>query len=298
MKKIIKIGTRGSQLAIVQAKMVQKALKDLSNTDSELIIIKSKGDIDQDTPVTMLGAGTFTNEINQQVVLKNIDIAVHSCKDLPGNLEDGLEIAAVLERGSYFDVVVYKGSDHFLESPESKAVVATGSPRRRAQWKFRYPNHQFEELRGNIETRLKKLEESTWQGIIMAEAALQRLEIKNVQTKRLISSIPSACQGTIAVVCREDSEWHDKIVLINHATTFEVTKIEREFIKNLPINCDTPLGVLVYANENHFSLKAELFDARYNSRIEIHETCEKNKVQNFGMLSASKFLSIGAGKML
>ncbi|HEY1023118.1 MAG TPA: hydroxymethylbilane synthase, partial [Flavisolibacter sp.] len=151
----LRIGTRDSQLAVWQATLVQGLLKE-AGVPSELVYMKSEGDIDTVTPLYALGVtGVFTKTLDAALLNNRIDIAVHSMKDVPTQLAQGIQQAAVLKRASHKDILVYKDGTDFLEDPDSVATIATGSIRRVAQWLHRFPHHRTENLRGNVNTRLR-----------------------------------------------------------------------------------------------------------------------------------------------
>jgi hydroxymethylbilane synthase len=165
--KIIRIGTRDSELALWQAHTVQKKLNDLGYK-TQIIAVKSQGDIILDKPLYELGiTGIFTKTLDIAMINGDVDIAVHSMKDVPTALPVGIVQAAVLERASTLDILVHKGNLDFLESA---GTIATGSLRRQAQWLNKYPNHTLVDLRGNINTRMQKLQDSDWNGAIFAAA--------------------------------------------------------------------------------------------------------------------------------
>src|SRR6476620_7221097 len=172
MQPPVKIGTRDSELAMWQANQVRNLLTHVK-IESELGFIKSEGDLDTVKPLYELGVqGIFTKALDAALLDNRIDIAVHSMKDVPTKLADGIRQAAVLKRGSFKDIIVYKNSRDFLEDKNGKAVIATSSIRRSAQWLHRYPNHTIENLRGNVNTRLRKVSTNEWDGAIFAAAGL------------------------------------------------------------------------------------------------------------------------------
>src|SRR5579859_2190700 len=178
MSTSIRIGTRESQLAVWQATRVKELLND-QGIPSELVYIKSEGDIDLKTPLYEMGVqGVFTRSLDSALLDKRIDIAVHSMKDVPTQLPDGLRQAAVLKRGAVYDLLVYKNDPGFLSQKNSIAKVATSSIRRKAQWLHRYPSHEIHNLRGNVNTRLRKLSEESWDGAIFAQAGLERIHLR------------------------------------------------------------------------------------------------------------------------
>src|SRR5688572_1636391 len=157
MSKVLRIGTRDSQLAVWQATYVQDLLKK-AGVASELVYIKTEGDTDTVTPLYALGVqGVFTKALDAALLNNRIDLAVHSMKDVPTQLAKGIIQATVLKRASYKDIFVYKNSADFLNDRDSKATIGTSSIRRIAQWLNRYPNHTIENLRGNVNTRLRKV---------------------------------------------------------------------------------------------------------------------------------------------
>src|SRR3982751_299750 len=159
MSKVLRIGTRESQLAVWQAELVKSQLAQ-NNIQSELVFIKSEGDIDLVTPLYEIGVqGIFTKTLDAALLNNRIDLAVHSMKDVPVQLADGIMQYAVLKRASYKDILVYKNDQNFLNDVNGHAIIATSSIRRMAQWLNRFPNHIFENLRGNVNTRLKKVRE-------------------------------------------------------------------------------------------------------------------------------------------
>jgi len=259
---MIKIGTRDSKLAIYQAEKVQQKLKEVG-VDAELVFVKTIGDKDQFTPLNAFkNPGIFANEINEKVQLGEIDLGVHSCKDMPSSLSADLEIGAVLERGNTVDTFVFKPSFTQKLASGETLKIATSSERRRLQWLAKYPNSEIIELRGNIPTRLQKLHDNDWDGAIYAQAALDRLEITPEFSLQLDEFVPAACQGTIAIVSRiNNGNLQLALNLINHQPTFILTQIERQVLRSLKIGCSTPFGcVATFENDGLVSLKAQLFN--------------------------------------
>ncbi|HTL09606.1 MAG TPA: hydroxymethylbilane synthase [Chitinophagaceae bacterium] len=245
MKHTIRIGTRESQLAVWQAKAVQQLLA-AHNHHSELVFIKSEGDIDLQTPLYAIGVqGIFTRSLDIALLQNKIDIAVHSMKDVPVQLPAGIVQAAVLERASYKDLLVYKGDPGFLDNVKGEAVIATSSIRRQAQWLHRYPQHRIENLRGNVNTRLQKLQDHPWNGAIFAAAGLERINLRPANAVELDWMLPAPAQGAIMVVCREaDTTCLNACQPFNHAATALCVKVEREFLQTLMGGCSTPISAL------------------------------------------------------
>src|SRR5690606_2832229 len=204
MSKTIRIGTRDSELALWQANTVSKKLNDLGYK-TEIISVKSDGDIILDKPLYELGiTGIFTKTLDVAMISGKIDIAVHSMKDVPTALPQGIVQAAVLPRANVVDILVHKGSTDFLQS---HGIIATGSLRRKAQWLHKYPSHQVEDLRGNVNTRMQKLKDNPWNGAIFAAAGLERINLKPTEYINLEWMIPAPAQGAMLVVAMHDDDF-------------------------------------------------------------------------------------------
>ena len=243
MQKIIRIGTRESQLAVWQANEVKRLLE-LEGYDAELVYIKSEGDIDLQTPLYEMGVqGVFTRSLDLALLNNRIDIAVHSMKDVPTVLPVGIIQAAVLARASQKDLFVYKSDTVFLNDFESSVVIATSSIRRKSQWLNRYPNHIIENIRGNVNTRLQKLKEQNWEGAIFAAAGLERIGVRPENSIDLNWMLPAPAQGAIMIVSRDNDNFVlDATATINNPTTASCTKIERDFLRTLLGGCSTPVS--------------------------------------------------------
>ncbi|WP_185878500.1 hydroxymethylbilane synthase [Blattabacterium cuenoti] len=247
MNRIIRIGTRDSPLAISQAIEVQKVLHRLGYC-SHLFFIKSEGDLIQNIPLYKFNkVGIFTRNLTDVLLSGKIDMAVHSLKDVPTSLPEKIVLSAYLKRGSFSDLLIYKGSSNFLLNSKIETVIATGSLRRRVFWKNRYPHHTIVDLRGNINTRLKKLYNNSWKGAIFAKVGLERLgllnDLEGVNFKVLDWMIPSPGQGIIVVSTRIDNEWiHYLTKELDDRNTRLSANIERQFLKTLGGGCVTPIG--------------------------------------------------------
>lgn len=245
MKKIIKIGTRSSPLAIYQAKIIQNFLHQ-EGFFSHLFKIQSEGDLIQNVPIYALKrVGLFTKKLVNCMLSGEIDIAVHSLKDVPINLPKEIILSAFLKRESCSDLLVYKGSSNFLYDSNLNTIIATGSLRRRAFWKSRYSHHTLIDLRGNINTRLKKLyHNSSWKGAIFAKVALERLGLlNNLKYKILDWMIPAPGQGIIVVSSLERNDIINILIQkTDHLETRLSANIERQFLKTLDGGCISPIG--------------------------------------------------------
>jgi hydroxymethylbilane synthase len=242
----IRIGTRGSRLALWQADYIEHLLRQ-SNNDIELerIIIKTEGDRDQSSSLTQIGGqGVFTKAIEEALLENRIDVAVHSLKDLPSAMPEGLFLAAVPERGPVEDVLVTKDGLSLNELGEG-ASVATGSIRRCSQLLHLRPDLDIQDLRGNIETRLNKLYQQNLDGIIMARAAIYRLELDHVKYYSFSTDemVPGVGQGAVGVQTRADDLATNEVVrLISHQETFDAVTAERAFLNELDSGCQFPVG--------------------------------------------------------
>lgn len=295
MQKIIRIGTRESQLAVWQANEVKRLLE-IEGFASELVYIKSEGDIDLQTPLYEMGVqGVFTRSLDVALLNNKIDIAVHSMKDVPTVLPVGLIQAAVLARASQKDLFVYKNDLSFLDDFASSAVIATSSIRRKAQWLNRYPNHTIENIRGNVNTRLQKLKEQNWDGAIFAAAGLERIGVRPEKAINLDWMLPAPAQGAIMIVSRKnDVLTLEATATINNPTTANCTKIERDFLRTLLGGCSTPISAFAEIKNEQLFFKGSILslDGKEKAEIELVETVESIQ-HNFGTKAAIKLLANG-----
>lgn len=276
MPRVIRIGTRDSDLAMWQAKAVQGQLEYLGH-ETQLVPLKSTGDIDTDSPIYDMGiTGVFTRTLDLALLSDEIDIAVHSLKDVPTNLPGGISQAAVLKRGNPKDLFVYKKNEEFFSQPN--AVVATGSPRRKAQWLNRYPTHTVVGLRGNVNTRLEKLENSEWNGAIFAAAGLGRLGLRPSDSFNLDWMVPAPAQGAIMIAARtEDEEMLTICAEINDEETQVCTSMEREFLNKLEGGCSAPIGALAQVKDEELTFQGVLLSLDGSRKIEIEKTVPYGK---------------------
>ena len=253
MSTTLRIGTRDSALALWQAEKVKCALEE-SGAVCEIVPIKSEGDLNLTTPIYQMGlTGVFTKTLDAALLSNHIDLAVHSLKDVPTLLAEGLTLSAILERANPQDVLV-KGSG------TDSNTIATGSLRRKAQWLNRYPKDQVIGLRGNVQTRLNKVAEQPVKGGVFAAAGLERLGLDALQIEPLPWMIPAPAQGAIAVATRM---YDEKAIaacksLNDEDTTLAVT-IEREFLRRLEGGCSSPIGAYAYLENGVLYFKGGLF---------------------------------------
>jgi hydroxymethylbilane synthase len=297
MKQRLKIGTRESQLAIWQASLVQTLLKE-KGFDSELIFIKSEGDKDLVTPLYEIGVqGIFTKALDAALLNNKIDLAVHSMKDVPTQLASGIRQGAVLKRASYKDILVLKvnGQQSMVNGqftiPDSPFTVATSSIRRKAQWLHRYPHHQIENLRGNVNTRLRKIEENNWNGAIFAAAGLERIHLRPQNSIDLDWMLPAPAQGAITVSCRENDEASFEAAhLLNDGATETCTKIERDFLRTLLGGCSTPISGLAVFENNKIVFKGNVCSVDGKEKFDISKEVPIENADDLGTVAGEELL--------
>ena len=297
-KKTIRIGTRDSELALWQAHTVQKKLNDLGYK-TEIIAVKSQGDIILDKPLYELGiTGIFTKTLDIAMINGQVDIAVHSMKDVPTALPIGIVQAAVLERANTLDILVHKGNLDFLEG---NATIATGSLRRQAQWLNKYPNHAVVDLRGNVNTRMQKLSESDWNGAVFAAAGLERINLKPTDFINLDWMIPAPAQGAMVVVAMGNDDFTlDAVSQLNDVETEICTYIERQFLKTLEGGCTAPIGALArYCEmEDTFVFKGALLSIDGKQKLEIEKIVPVEEWKKLGFHCAQEILENGGAELM
>lgn len=280
-KKIV-LGTRGSELARAQAHLVEKAIQAARpQLKIETQIIATKGDEAARPPVSDSRhgrKGLFTAEIERALLVGDVDVAVHSAKDLPSEISPGAEIAAVLPRAPTDDVLIFRHRGG-LAALQQGATIATGSVRRRQQLLWKWPNLKIVDLRGNVPTRLRKLAENDWDAIVLASAGLERLGLSPTQgeinfgdRKFFLEVLPreiflsAGGQGIIAMQIRADDERIRAIVgLVNDRETLLCLRAEREFLRLLHGDCNSPVGVLATVKDGVMKLRGHLFDKGLNA---------------------------------
>lgn len=318
MKKLLRIGTRDSQLAVWQANLVKEALQK-KGFESELVYIKSDGDIDLVTPLYELGVqGIFTKTLDAALLNNRIDLAVHSMKDVPTQLAKGLQQTAVLVRASYKDILVYKGdettlfenlgivsgewsmvSGESLTIHHSPLTIATSSVRRKAQWLNRYPEHRIDNLRGNVNTRLRKLEESNWNGAIFAAAGLERIGLRPETSIELDWMLPAPSQGAILIACREGDDFAaEASALLDDPATALCTKIEKDFLRVLMGGCTTPISALAVIEQNRIIFKGNILSLDGKRKVEIMKDVLLQDAEGLGELAAKELLQNGADAII
>lgn len=275
----IKIGTRKSKLALAQTNMVVNEIKKyFPSINIEVVHFTTKGDKVLNKPLINIGGkGVFVTEIEDALLNKEIDLAVHSAKDLPLQLQDNLTISSVLKRGNYRDTLVTVKGKEIDFSKET--VIGTGSNRRKLAFKNLYSNATFKDIRGNVDTRLNKLYNGEYDGIILAMAGLERLDL--LSDSRFTFTpfdykefVPAPCQGIIAIESR-NNDLTEILSKINHKDTFYSFQTERHILNILNADCGMPLGAYSFVENNKINVvytsdskeiitKSDLIENRFN----------------------------------
>ncbi len=297
IQKVIRIGTRESQLAVWQATTVQQLLAQ-NGYKSELVYIKSEGDTDIKTPLYEIGVqGIFTRALDIAMLNNEIDIAVHSMKDVPTVMAKGIVQAAVLPRASYTDILV--PASGYTDNEEVARVIATSSIRRKAQWLHRYPKDTMDNLRGNVNTRLRKVEESNWHGAIFAAAGLERIGLRPENAISLDWMLPAPAQGAILVVCRAENEMClDACSPLNERNTEICTRIERDFLRALMGGCSTPISALARVEGEMVVFEGNVLSTDGVYKKTIHKQILISEVGNMGEIAGKELLEDGARALL
>lgn len=301
-KNTIRIGTRGSQLALYQAKRTQKELAEkFPDLSVEIEVIKTKGDKILDVALSKIGdKGLFTKEIENALLAGTVDIAVHSLKDLPTVLPDGLKLGAVLERGEYRDALVSKDGRKLSELTPGD-TIATSSLRRKAGLLKLNKNFKIVDIRGNVNTRLRKMEEGHCDAMIMAAAGLQRLELDRYITEILEPDvlIPATSQGVIAIESRTDDARIDEYLKeINHRETWIAIEAERSFLHTIEGGCQVPVGCFTRFEKDKFRITGFVASVDGTQFLIDEETGTVENAHETGKKLAHKLREKGAAEIL
>ncbi len=293
--KTLRIGTRNSPLALWQAENVQAQLEALGYS-TVLVPITSTGDIVLDKPLYELGiTGIFTKTLDVALLQDQIDIAVHSMKDVPTALPFGIVQTAVLERASVEDVLILK--DTF--NPEKENTIATGSLRRKAQWLNRFPHHKVVGLRGNVNTRLKHLQDNAWEGAVFAKAGLERIDLLPAKHISLDWMVPAPAQGAMVIVAKETDPFSiEATSKLNHETSACSTHIERQFLRILEGGCTAPIGAFAKIKDNKIYFTGILLSLDGSQKIEVSDQFELDRWEDLGKRCAEQLLSQGGRALM
>jgi hydroxymethylbilane synthase len=298
----IRIATRGSPLALWQARHIAGALRAIASSDAiELVLIETTGDQVRDCPLSQIGGdGLFTKEIQRALLDGRADVAVHSLKDLPTEPTPGVVLAAVPPRGSTHDAFVSKKHRHFSDLTPN-AVIATGSLRRQAQILWRRPDLQLMSIRGNVETRLEKLEQGSLDAVILAQAGLERLQLSHAITELLDQSwmLPAVGQGALGLECRaDDSATRAILGKLNDPATSAAVLTERAVLRTLGGGCSLPVGVVSRVNGDEITIRGVLLDPNGRQRLEASRLGPVADPEALGVRLAQDLLARGGEAIL
>lgn len=295
--QVIRIGTRKSPLAMWQAELVASKLRE-QNIQTEIVPITSDGDINLKQPIYQLGiSGVFTRSLDIALINDQIDIAVHSLKDVPTILPEEIELVSCLERGNPYDVLIYK-SDEIFE--KNKRTIGTGSLRRKSFWLNKFPQDEVENLRGNVQLRLQKLMESDWDGAIFAFAGIERsgileeLNSRGLKYQTLEWMIAAPSQGIVGITARKGFE----ISEISHENSTISATIERQFLNILEGGCTAPIGGFAEINGENVHFKGAVLSLDGKEIISVEENFHRSEFQNKGKQLAEKCLVNGAKELI
>ncbi len=302
-KRKITIGSRGSDLALWQANFVKRELeKKNKNLMVEIRIIKTKGDKILDVALSKIGdKGLFTKELEQKLLNNEIDIAVHSLKDLQTDIPKGLKLACVTKRHSVEDVLIARKKRATIETLKEGATVATGSLRRRAQLKHVRPDLNIVELRGNVPTRIEKFFKSKWDAIILARAGVERLKLKkyisSIIDKEII--LPAVGQGALGIEIKSTNKFAEGLLKsINDENTFAAVRAERALLKKLEGGCQVPIGAFAEVRKNGLYLTGLVATVEGDITLSKKMRGSKKKPELLGKRLASDLIKAGAKKIL
>ncbi len=302
MKESLKIGTRASKLAMWQANWVKSALvKAYPRQNIELVTIKTKGDKILDVPLAQVGGkGLFVKEIEQALLDGRIDIAVHSMKDMPAEIPVGLCIGAIPPREDPSDVLISENGLHFSELKQG-AVIGTSSLRRGAQIRHKRPDIIIVPLRGNVETRLKKLRSENLDAVVLAAAGIKRLNLEHRITERLNTDImlPAVGQGALCIEIRQnDPDIQPMIEALDDPQTRAIVIGERAFLNHLGGSCQVPIAGHGTIDRNTFQLTGLVADLDGSRILKATLSGSKDSTPSLGVRLARDLLDRGADKIL
>ena len=289
MIKILRIGTRGSKLALIQAEMV-KSLLAKNGVESKLIIVQTSGDNFANKPFREAGIGAFVRDIDDLMLMGDIDIAVHSMKDVPTKRPKEIGICAVMPRAAPYDVLIYK------RPLRVGATIGTSSLRRQAQLARYYPHYNRRQIRGNVDTRIRKIRASEFDAVILAEAGLERLGIR-INKKRL-PFIPSPNQGIIAVMANQEIDEFDAVAKINNKQTLIEAMVERVIMEALGGGCLVPLGILARAAGEFVNVVAEVLSLDGQRVVRLTDRIPTDNYEQNSKAFAQRMKENGADSLI
>ncbi|MFY9254568.1 MAG: hydroxymethylbilane synthase [Fuerstiella sp.] len=302
---VIRIATRSSKLALWQAEHVKSLIETTSPEFTvEIVHVKTVGDANQTDALREFGGtGVFTREVQHSVLQQETDIAVHSLKDLPTLESSGLKLAGVPDRAPHFDALLLPGGQT-IESLDEIAEVArigTGSPRRQTQLLNVRPDLQMLEIRGNVDTRIRKLDDGQFDAIILAEAGLRRLGLADRISMILAPPLvlPAVGQGAIGIECREDDERVQQVLAkLTNTDVLSAVTAERSLLAALRAGCHAPLGALTMLDGDNLGLQGVLLSLDGTTRLEATSQGHRNEAADLGIAVAEQLLSQGGDKLV
>ncbi|MEJ7554629.1 MAG: hydroxymethylbilane synthase [Aquificaceae bacterium] len=297
-KNTLRIGTRKSKLALWQANYVKERLES-KGYSVELVLITTTGDKILDAPLAKIGGkGLFVKEIEEALLRGDIDLAVHSLKDVPMVLPEGLILGAITEREEPFDVLISRDGRRLQELPEG-AKVGTSSLRRQVQIKRKRPDLRVETLRGNVDTRLRKLEEGLYDAIVLAYAGVKRMGFEERVSQVLEDFIPAVGQGSLAIEIRqEDKRVYEAIAFLDHRESRIRAECERAFLRELQGGCQVPIGAYAWLEGEKLKLKAFISDLEGKRFLEGVEEGDLHQAEQVGKKLARRLLEEGGKAIL
>ena len=296
------IGSRGSELALWQAEWVKKELiKAYQDIKIEIRIIKTKGDVVLDKPLPLIGGkGVFTREIEQALLTEEIDIAVHSCKDLPTLMTEGLVIGAIPVRETASDVLM-TADGMGLDSLKPDSVIATGSLRRAAQLLHFRKDLKTVDIRGNVPTRLRKFNESNWEGLILAYSGLKRLNLLNGNCVVLDhkNMLPAVAQGALAIQIRtDDTQISDTISVLDDKDSSDAVTAERSLLRRLEGGCQVPIGAISTVDNSELQIEAQITSLNGAVAVRDRLSGDRDDAEKLGIELAETLLRNGGEAIL
>lgn len=295
----VKIASRKSILALAQTGIVIDMLKTkYKDTKFEIITVDTKGDMNLDTKLSEIGSkGLFTFEIEQMLLNKTVDMAVHSLKDMPTQFDDNLEISAYIKRHSHKDIIIFNNGYNSITALPENAKIGTSSIRREIQLKKVNPSFNICSIRGNIHTRLKKMKDENFDAIILAKAGFERLNMLNDIKYQELPFISAVGQGCICVEShKNNTKISDMLVFLNDEKTKNCVIQEREFLRYIGGSCHTPIGAYCSFNKNSYEIEG--FVATKDSNKFLYQKIRDENFENLGYKLYNKLINMGADKIL
>ncbi len=295
----VRIGTRKSKLALWQANYVKEFLEKYWGVAVELVKITTTGDKIKDVPLAKIGGkGLFVKEIEKALLEGEIDLAVHSLKDVPMEIPEGLTLGAITKRENPYDVLISRDGKKLSELPEG-SKIGTSSLRRQVQIKKRRKDLKVEVLRGNVDTRMRKLKEGLYDAIVLAYAGVKRMGFESEITEVLYDFIPAVGQGSLAIEIRKgDGRIEELIKPLNHRESYISAVCERAFLKELEGGCQVPIGAFAAVEGEKVRLRAFISDLNAERFIEGEETGSVEEAKEVGKRLAHKLLKAGGEEIL